>query len=195
MAQSTPGLVTTAKPQKGGAVSSAPLGTAIPADAAATLNAAFVKLGYVSEDGMTNGEERDSDDVKDWGGDTVLTVSTGRKETFQLTFIQSLDPDVLKEVYGQDNVKVTSSNKLITVDHNAKDMPHRVFIFEMIMAGGYVKRIVVPNGQVTAIGDTVYKAGEPVGYETTITAFPSSVIDGSTAREFIAAVSGGVLPA
>ena len=174
MAQSTPGLVTTAKPQKGGAVSSAPLGT---------------------EDGMTNGEERDSDDVKDWGGDTVLTVSTGRKETFQLTFIQSLDPDVLKEVYGQDNVKVTSSNKLITVDHNAKDMPHRVFIFEMIMAGGYVKRIVVPNGQVTEIGDTVYKAGEPVGYETTITAFPSSVIDGSTAREFIAAVSGGVLPA
>ena len=63
------------------------------------------------------------------------------------------------------------------------------------MAGGYVKRIVVPNGQVTEIGDTVYKAGEPVGYETTITAFPSSVIDGSTAREYIAAVSGGVLPA
>ena len=195
MAQPTPGLVTTAKPQKGGAVSSAPLGTAIPADAAAQLNAAFVKLGYVSEDGMTNGEERDSEDIKDWGGDTVATVNTGRKETFQLTFIQSLDPDVLKEVYGQDNVKVTSANKLITVDHNAKDMPHRVFIFEMIMAGGYVKRIVVPNGQVTEIGDTVYKAGEPVGYETTITAFPSSVIDGSTAREFIASVSGGVLPA
>ena len=194
MAQSTPGLVTTAKPQKGGAVSSAPFGTAIPADAAATLNTAFVKLGYVSKDGMTNGEERNSEDIEDWGGDTVATVNTGRKETFQLTFIQSLDPDVLKEVYGQDNVKVTSSNKLITVDHNAKDMPHRVFVIEMIMAGGYIKRIVIPNGQVTTIGDVVYQAGEAVGYETTITAFPSSVIDGSTAREYIAAVSGGVLP-
>ena len=175
MAQSTAGLVTTAKPQKGGAVSSAPLGTAIPADAAATLNAAFVKLGYVSEDG--------------------LTVGTGRKETFQLTFIQSLDPDVLKEVYGQENVKIASGNKLVTVDHNAKDMPHRVFVIEMIMAGGYIKRIVIPDGQVTEVGDVVYKAGEAVGYETTITAYPSAVIDGSTAREYIAAVSGGVLPA
>lgn len=195
MAQATPGLVTTAKPQKGGAVSSAPLGTAIPADAAATLNAAFVKLGYVSEDGLTNGNEKDSEDIKEWGGDTVLSVGTGRKETFQLTFIQSLDPDVLKEVYGQENVKIASGNKLVTVDHNAKDMPHRVFVIEMIMAGGYIKRIVIPDGQVTEVGEVVYKAGEAVGYETTITAYPSTVIDGSTAREYIAAVSGGVLPA
>ena len=72
-------------------------------------------------------------DIKDWGGDTVLSVGTGRKETFQMTFIQSLDPDVLKEVYGQENVKIASGNKLVTVDHNAKDMPHRVFVIEMIM--------------------------------------------------------------
>ena len=195
MAQQTAGLVTTAKPQKGGAVSSATLGTAIPADAAATLNAAFVKLGYVSEDGLTNGNEKDVEDIKDWGGDTVLSVGTGRKETFQMTFIQSLDPDVLKEVYGQENVKIASGNKLVTVDHNAKDMPHRVFVIEMIMAGGYVKRIVIPDGQVTEVGDVVYKAGEAVGYETTITAYPSAAIDGSTAREYIASVSGGVLPA
>ena len=43
--------VTVGKPKVGGAVHWAPLGTALPTSATEALNAAFVDLGYVSEDG------------------------------------------------------------------------------------------------------------------------------------------------
>ena len=48
---------------------------------------------------------------------------------------------------------------------------------------------MIPDGQVTEVGDVVYKAGEAVGYETTITTFPSEKIENSTAMEYIAVVA------
>lgn len=189
MAGNTSGLVSAAKPQKGGAIFTAPAGTAIPTDATTALDPAFVKLGYASNEGLSNTIERDSEDVQDWGGETVLTLNTSRKETFGFTLIQSLDIDVLKEVYGQMNVtQAGGTSKPIVVDHNAKDMPHRVFVFEMLMNGGHVKRIVVPDGQITELGDVAYKANEAVGYEVTATAYPAAALDGGTAREFIAKI-------
>lgn len=46
--------VTAAKPKIGGAVFRAPLGTTLPTDTSSALDAAFMCLGYVSEDGVTN---------------------------------------------------------------------------------------------------------------------------------------------
>ena len=77
MAEHNSALVTAAKPQKGGAFFAAPLGTPLPADATTALNTAFVKLGYLSEDGFENPIETESSDMKAFGGDVVLTQQTG----------------------------------------------------------------------------------------------------------------------
>ena len=68
--------VTTGKPKVAGAVFVAPTGTTLPTDATTALGTAFKELGYVSEDGVTNNNSPESENVKAWGGDTVLIRRT-----------------------------------------------------------------------------------------------------------------------
>lgn len=180
MALGTVANVSVGKPNASGAVFVAPLTVAVPVDGKAPLAEGFKNLGYVSEDGLTNTVESDSEDIKAWGGDTVLSVQTSRKETFVFTFIESLNEDVLKQVFGEANV-VSG-----TVKHNNVPRGRWGYVFEILLTGGKIKRIVVPQAEITNVGDTVYKDGEAIGYEVTLTAFPDK--DGNTAYEYIVAV-------
>ena len=162
MANNDSNLATVAKPVAAGAISSGTTKTTLPTDATTNLADGFVKLGYVSEDGLTNGIDTDVENIKAWGGDTILTVRTSRTETFKFTLVQALDVDVLKEVYGQDNVSGDLATG-ITVKHNTTELPRRAFVIDMLMTGNAVKRIVVPAGQVTEVGDVTYVDGTAVG--------------------------------
>lgn len=180
--------VSVGKPKAAGAIWSAAAGTAIPADATTKLDAAFGALGYAGDSGLVNSIETDTNDTNAWGGDTVLSVVTSRKETFQFTLLEALNVGVLKEVYGQNNVSGTLTTG-VTVKHNSDVLDHRVFVFEILLTGNRVKRIVVPDAQVTEVGDVSYTDGDAIGYETTITAFPDS--EGNTAYEYIATINTG----
>ena len=90
--------VSTGKPNISGAVFAAPIGTTLPTDATTALDAAFVCLGYVSEDGLTNNNEMDVSAIKAWGGAIVYRSLTELDDNFALTLIESENVDVLKAV-------------------------------------------------------------------------------------------------
>jgi len=165
--------VTVGKPKVGGAVHWAPLGSTLPTDATTALDPAFVDLGYVSEDGLVNNNSPESDTVKAWGGDTVLSLQTDRPDTFALTLIEAMNQNVLKAIYGASNVTVDSDGN-ISVKATAQDMPSGSWVFDMILKGGRAKRIVVPNGTISELGEITYKDDEAVGYNITITDVPDT---------------------
>lgn len=177
--------VTTGKPKIGGSVYRAPLGTALPASPADALSSAFKALGYVSEDGVSNDNSPESDTVKAWGGDTVLSIQTERPDSFGLTLIEVLNKNVLDVIYGSSNV--TETDGALAVKATADAMQAWSWVIDMIVTGNRAKRIVIPNGTVTEIGTITYKDDEPVSYEIKITDVPDTA--GVYHYEYIAAPS------
>ena len=174
------------KPKATGAVFVAPAGTTVPTNATTALDAAFTGLGYVSEDGLVNSVETDTETVTAWGGDQVLSGQTSFAETFTVNLIET-NPDALAVYYGEDNVTVDGSGN-ITVKQNSAVLPAVVVVFELVLTGGRIKRIVVPNAQITdRSGEITYVDGEPIAYPAVFNAYPDQ--DGNTHTEYIAVVA------
>lgn len=173
------------KPKSDGAVYVAPYGTPLPTNAHMALNAAFKGLGYVSEDGLVNSVETDTEEVNAWGGDLVLVGQTTFKETFTVNLIETAE-EALKVYFGEDNV-VVEGNGSITVTQTNEMLPNVSVVFEMVMTGGRIRRIVVPNAQIAdRSGEITYVDGEPVAYPAMFVAYPDE--NGDTHKEYIATV-------
>lgn len=172
--------VSTGKPKVAGAVYCGPLTATLPTTADAALTG-FTELGYVSEDGVTNNNSPETETVKAWGGDTVLVLQTEKADTWTLTLIEALNPEVLKAVYGSSNV--TESTGTISVSATSAMLPDKAYVIDMALKGGAMKRIVIPKGSISELGEIVYKDDEAIGYEITITALASA--SGVTHYEYI----------
>lgn len=166
--------VVAGKPKASGGVLNGPLGTALPTDATTEPEAAIKALGYISEDGLTESSERSTEKVKAWGGDTVKVLQTEFAATFSFTFIEVLNADVLKAVHGDGNVTTTaataSTGTLQSVKVTGEQLDHDVWIFE-VKDGDAKIRIVVPDGQVTTVGEVTYNDGSVIAYQVTVETF------------------------
>ena len=179
--------VSVGKPQAAGGIWLAPAGSTLPVDATTALDAAFASAGYISDKGLVNDASIKSKDVQDWSGDTVLTVITSYSETFAFTFIET-NPTTLKARFGDSNVTIDKTTGLAIVTHQKPSSTGLIYVFEIALTGDRVKRIVVPNATISDVDKVTYDSGDAIGYGVTLTANPSELINGGTAREFITKV-------
>ena len=152
----------------GGYIFSAPIGTALPTDYSSNLNAAFVNLGYVTDDGATFATEADTNTFKDLNGDDIATSSGGRTRTLAVQFAE-VKEESLKEVFGQTQVTVDAQSGAISIAHDNADMPHRSIVMELVLRDGRKWRRVLPDAQVTEWGDLTVLYSDLVTLEVTYT--------------------------
>ena len=172
--------VSAAQPNISGAIYYGPLTGTLPTTADEALSG-YTCLGYVSEDGITNSNTRESDEFKAWGGDTVLTSQTSYSDTFNFKLLEVLNKDVLKVVHGADNVTGDLTNGM-TVAANSKELGSYAWVIDMIMRDDTLNRIVIPSGKISEVGDITYSSSDLTAFDVTVTAFPDS--NGNTHYEY-----------
>lgn len=150
----------------GGYLYAAPATTTAPTDYSTALAAAFVNLGYVTDDGATFSTDAESNTFKDLNGTDILTSAGGRTRTLNVQLAE-VKADVLKEVFGQSAVVVSSGD--ITVTHNNNDMPHRMLVMELVLRDGRKWRRVIKDAQVTDWGDLTVLYSDLVTFDITFT--------------------------
>lgn len=174
--------VTFSKPgtsaNKSGYIWVAPLGTTIPPDATTELDKAFVGLGYLSEDGLTEPASFEpGDDIVAAGGDTVAQADPTFSKTWTGTCIEALNEDLLKVAYGSSNVTVKpagESDGSITVKEQAGDIEHHVIVIDEMLKGGRKRRNVMADATFLITGDINHVHTALVNFEFTITAYPTA---------------------
>ena len=174
--------VSNVKGVQGGYGFSAPLGTTAPGDTApfASLGSAFENMGFISNDGIEEEIDADTDDITDMNGDVIFVCRSSEKETLVLTLV-SVTEAALKEMHGHQNV--TSATDWWKVKHTVKDHDQRVYVFDLYLKDGRKMRKVVPNGIVSEVGSITYVSSEVYGREITITCMPDA--DGNRVIDYI----------
>lgn len=168
-----------------GGVLSAPAGTALPTSASTAPGAAFVALGLIGEDGLSETADRSTDKIRAWGGSLARVVQTefGLSYTFQ--FITT-NATVLKEVYGADNVTTTTAvapaYDELAIKVNNKQLPVKPYVFE-VKDGENKIRIVIPEGQITSVGGITYSHNDIIRYEVTLDCYADDA--GNEAYKYI----------
>lgn len=155
-----------------GEVYKAPLGSTAPTDATTALAAAFVGLGYVSEDGITESWDDSVDNIVAWqNATTVRSATTESTLTIACMLIQT-NAAVLEAFHrGSQVTEPVASEYQIDVKPITADPSAWVLD---VVDGAKLIRIYVGNGEITERGEVVYANGQPIGYPITITAYPDA---------------------
>lgn len=149
----------------------APSGTALPTDNTTPLDAAFLNMGFLGDDGVSFSDSSSTETAYDANGDSIATSQGEIEKTFTVTF-REIKKDSLAVLYGSANV--TDSNGTITVHDKGPNDATYVGVFEIRLKDGRKWRRVVPQCQPGELGDQTIVYNELVGRELTMAALLDS---------------------
>jgi hypothetical protein len=182
---STVNEIVAPSPRVSGGVLFAPLGTPLPTDATGPLDAAFVTLGRVKDDGIKRTEDRSSSNVYDWGGNRIAILQTQFGISVMFDLLQLVNAEVQSAAHGEENVDVTpataTSGTEIAVKINPKLLDTGVWVFDSYY-GKASGRLVLPYARPTKVDGPNWTHKELASYKMTLESMPDD--DGNHALEF-----------
>lgn len=157
-----------------GAGWTAPLGTSSPGDPDVQPLSPWLPLGAVSEDGLTQGFDEDSQSFTPWGYTApIRTTITSSLRTFSLTVWETGRIIVQSLQYRVPTADLAPASGLTTFAETASPVPDRRAFWFIVLDGDTFKRgFFVPEGEITERSDVSHKQDEVAGFEWTITAYP-----------------------
>lgn len=170
-----------------GAVATAPLGSTLPTDASTDLDPAFETVGLIGPEGFEIEPVRNTVELDVWGGTVEREVSTSFKETIRTTLMESANAEVLKLVYGEENVEVGVGGA-ISIRKNASQPAPRVWVFTMKDGDGR-RRVVATKGQLKLNGAVTFVHSDAIKYAVEINCMTDA--NGDTSNEYISDSSTG----
>lgn len=159
-----------------GAISRAPLGTALPTDTATALNVAFKDSGYIGTEGLRLTPTTTSESIKDWNGDTIRDVLAEFTATMAWTYLE-LSTEALKAYFGDANVTTTAATAAAgtkqAIKLNSADLPTNAWAFK-IKDGPRKVLIAVPAGKITERGEITFTKTSAVALPVVMTTYPDA---------------------
>lgn len=149
----------------------APSGTTLPTDNTTPLDAAFLNMGFLGDDGVSFSDSSSTETAYDANGDSIATSQGEIEKTFTVTF-REIKKDSLAVLYGSANV-TDADGKLTVHDKGPNDATY-VGVFEIRLKDGRKWRRVVPQCQPGELGDQTIVYNELVGRELTMAALLDS---------------------
>lgn len=149
----------------------APSGTTLPTDNTTTLDAAFLNMGFLGDDGVNFSDSSSTETAYDANGDSIATSQGEIEKTFTVTF-REIKKDSLAVLYGSANV--TDAEGKLTVHDKGPNSATYVGVFEIRLKDGRKWRRVVPQCQPGELGDQTIVYNELVGRELTMAALLDS---------------------
>lgn len=162
-----------------GFVAVADIGAVAPASADITLDGdVWTSVGLIKDDGISESYNKDQEEKSAWNvRGTVKRIPKTAKFSFKFTAIQT--NAINKELqYGNAPAAITGHTGHFQTKILAKsDTTERAWLIHVPMVDGSIRRIFVPRGVVSDVGDVVHSETDDEEFACTVGAVVSPGVD------------------
>ena len=136
----------------------------------------WAALGAISDDGLVNGWDEDSQEFTPWGLTSPFrTQITKSVRTFSATMWETSRLSVMSLHYRLAEADLVADGEGITTfAETASPVPDRRAFWFLVMDGDNARGFYVPEGEISERSDVTYKQDEMSGFEWTITTYPDA---------------------
>ncbi|MFI8872499.1 phage tail tube protein [Streptomyces sp. NPDC055243] len=151
----------------------ADLGTLSPGDPLVQPLSPWEPLGAISDDGLVQGFDEDSQEYTPWGYTSpIRTTITKSLRTFKITAWETGRTTVRSLQYRIPVADLAPVSGLTTFAETASPLPDRRAFWFVVLDGETSLGFYVPEGEISDRSDVTHKQDEMAGFEWTITAYP-----------------------